>query len=141
MSSGGIPPESAANPTVTLWNLEEPPAQRIGYLPQELADFGRREHHRELEFRRGANQLDLGGPGSAQGLLPEELEGAEGLGGTGPGEVPLDFEVQEVLAQFLGRDRLWGFAEVFGELAHTGQIRLLCAGEQGQEAEVFEEAV
>ena len=50
-------------------------------------------------------------------------------------------EVQEVLAQFLGGDRLRGFAEVFSELAHTGQIRLLRAGEQGQEAEVFEEAV
>jgi hypothetical protein len=49
--------------------------------------------------------------------------------------------VEEVLAQFLRADRFGRLAEVLGELADAGQVSLLAAGQQGQELQVFGEAV
>jgi hypothetical protein len=107
---------------------------------QDLAHLGGREDDGELELGGGAHQLDLGGPGTAEGFLPEHLEGADGLGGGGTGEAPFGLEVEEVLAQFLGGGLLRGLVEVLGELADAGQVGLLGPRQQGQQAQVVGEA-
>ena len=94
----------------------------------------------ELELGGGADQLDLGGPGTAKGLLPEHLEGADGLSGGGTTEATLGLEVEEVLAQLLGHDLLGGFVEVLCELADAGEVGLLGAGQEGEQAQVVGEA-
>jgi hypothetical protein len=104
---------------------------------ENLAHLGGGEDDGELELGGGADQFDFDGPGAAEGLFPEHLDGTEGLGGGGTGEATLGFEVEEVLAQFLGGDLLGSFVEVLTELADTGEVGLLGAGQQGQEAQVF----
>lgn len=111
-----------------------------GHRGEDLAHLGHREDDGELELGCGADQFDLGGPGAAEGFLPEHLDGADGLGGTGTGEATLGFEVEEVLAQLLGRDLLGGFVEVLGELADASEVGLLATRQQGQEAQVVGEA-
>ena len=108
---------------------------------EDATDLGGGQDDRELELGVGADELDLRGPGTVEGLLPEQLDGADGLGGTGAGEAPFGLEVEEVLAQFLGADALGGATEVLAQLAHAGQVGLTAAGQQGQEAEVFGVAV
>lgn len=44
--------------------------------------------------------------------------------------------MEEVLAQFLGRDLLGSFEEVLGEVADAGEVGLLGAGQQGEQAQV-----
>jgi hypothetical protein len=72
-------------------------------------------------------------------VLPEHLDGTDGLGGAGTGEVPLGLEVEEVLAQFLGAGLFGGFVEVLTQLADAGQVSLLGTGEQRQELQVVGE--
>ena len=106
---------------------------------EDLAHLGGGEDDGELELGCGADQFDLGGPGAAQGLLPEHLDGADGLGGGGTGVATLGVEVEEVLAQLLGVDLLGGFVEVLGELSDAGEVGLLCPGQEGEEAQVVGE--
>jgi len=108
---------------------------------ENATDLGGGQDDRELELGVGSDELDLRGPGSVEGLLPEQLDGADGLGRTGAGEAPFGLEVEEVLAQFLGGDVFGGATEVLAQLAHAGQVGLTAAGQQGQEAEVFGVAV
>jgi hypothetical protein len=56
----------------------------------------------QFELGIGADQFDLGRPGLAKGFLPEELDGAEGLGGSLAGDLLDRLEMDEVLAEFLG---------------------------------------
>ena len=48
-------------------------------------------------------------------------------------------EVNEILAQLLGRDEVWSGVEILGPLADTGQVSLLGARGDGQELKVFGE--
>jgi len=89
--------------------------------------------------RIGADQLDLGGPSAAQGFFPEELDGADGLGGSLAGDFFLALEEDEVLTELLGRDLFGGFDEMLGELADTSPVGLLGAVADGQEPEVIGE--
>ena len=41
---------------------------------EDLAHLGGGEDDRELELRGGADQLDFGGPGAAEGFVPEHLD-------------------------------------------------------------------
>ena len=106
---------------------------------EDLADLGGGDDDGELELGGGADQLDLGGPGPAEGLFPEHLDGAEGLGGAGTGEAAFGLEMEEVLTQFLGRGLLGGFVEVLGEVADAGEVGLLGAGEHREQAQVVGE--
>ena len=108
---------------------------------EDTTDLGSGQDDGEFELGVGPDELDLGRPGPAEGLLPEQLDGTDGLGGTGAGEAPFGLEVEEVLAQFLGGDVFGGATEVLAQLAHAGQVGLTAAGQQGQEAEVFGVAV
>ncbi|HRZ35817.1 MAG TPA: hypothetical protein P5534_05565 [Candidatus Paceibacterota bacterium] len=107
---------------------------------EDLAHLGGGEDDGELELRGGTNQLDLGRPGSAEGFLPEHLDGADGLGGSGTGVATLGFEVEEVLPQFLWGGLFGGLVEVLGQVANTGQVADLGANLQGQQAQVVGEA-
>lgn len=47
---------------------------------QNTANFGGRQHDGELELGIGSGQFHFVGPGTVEGFLPEELDGANGLG-------------------------------------------------------------
>ena len=51
-----------------------------GNFGQDAAHLGGRKHHGELELGIGAGQFHFVGPGTVEGFLPEELDGANGLG-------------------------------------------------------------
>jgi hypothetical protein len=53
--------------------------------------------------------------------------------------VAVGLEVEEVLAQLLRGGLLGGLVEVLPELADAGQVSLLGARQQGQEAQVLGE--
>ena len=108
---------------------------------QDLAHLAGREDDRQLEFRIGPGQFHLGGPGAAEGLLSEELDGAQRLGGALAGEVPLSLQIDEVLAQFLGADQVGRTVEVLGELTHAGPVTVLAAGLERQQGQIIGEAV
>ena len=107
---------------------------------ENLAHLGGGEDDGELELGGGTDQFDFGGPGAAEALLPKEFEGADGLGGTGAGEAAFGLEVEEVLAEFLGGGLLGGLVEMLGELADAGEVGLLGAGEDREQAQVLGEA-
>ena len=73
-------------------------------LGEDAAHFGGREDDGQFELGRGAGKLQLGGPDALEGFLPEELDGAQGLGGALAGEAPLGLEMDEILAEFFGAD-------------------------------------
>jgi hypothetical protein len=75
-----------------------------------------------------------------EGLFPEELDGAQGLGGALARELPLAFEIDEVLAKFFGADQVRRAVEVFGELAQTGPVTLLATGLERQQSQVVGKA-
>ena len=108
---------------------------------QDLADLGGGEDDGEFELGSGASELEFGGPGTLEGFLPEELDGAEGLGGGLAGKTALGLEVEEVLAEFLGRDEVGGLGVVLSELAYASPVTVLRSGLEGKEAEVVGEAI
>jgi hypothetical protein len=104
---------------------------------EDGAHFGGGQDDGQLESRVGPDQFDLGGPKTAQGFFPEELDGADGLGGGLAGDLLLALEEDEVLAQFFGGDLLGGFAVVVGQLPDAVPVGLLGALADGQELEVI----
>lgn len=108
---------------------------------QNAAHLGDAEDDRQFELGIGANQLDLGRPGTAEGFLPEKLEGTEGLGGSLAGDLLDGLEMDEVLAELLGGDLIGRRVEVFAELANAGEVSLFGAGADGQELQVFGEGI
>ena len=98
-----------------------------------------REDDREFVVRIGADQFDFRRPATAERFFPEELEGANGLGGGLAGDLFLALEEDEVLAELFGGDVLGGFIEMFGELADTGPVGLLGALADRQEPEIVGE--
>lgn len=108
---------------------------------EEAAHLGGRENDGQFELGISADQCHLGRPGTAQGFLPEQLEGAEGLGGSLPGD-PLDgLEMNEVLAELLGTDLIGRTIEVLAQLPDTGEVGLLGAGPDGQQLQVVGEGI
>jgi hypothetical protein len=95
------------------------------------------EHDRQFVVWIGADQFDFRRPGTAERFFPEELDGANGLGGGLAGDLFLALEEDEILAEFLGGDVLGGFSEVFGEFADAGPVGLLGALANRQEPEIF----
>jgi hypothetical protein len=76
-----------------------------------------------------------------EGLFPEELDGAQGLGGGLPGDLLLGLEMEEVLAQVLGGDELGGLLEMIAEFADAVPVTQDGALAQGQETQVIVEAI
>jgi len=112
-----------------------------GDARQHPARLGGREDDGQFELSIGANEFDLGGPGTAESFLPEELDGAEGLGGSLAGDLLDRLEMDEVLAQLLRGDLIGRLAEELAELADTGAVGLFSAGTDGQELQVFGEGI
>ena len=108
-----------------------------GHAGQDAAHFSRRKHDREFELVIGADEPDFGGPRAAEGLFPEEFDGAEGLGGSLAGDFLLALEVNEVLAEFFGRDEAGRFGIELTELAEAGEVGLLGAGLDADQLEVI----
>jgi hypothetical protein len=98
---------------------------------QDAAHLGGREDDGQFELGIGTDQFHLGGPGTAEGFLPEELDGAEGLGGSLTGDLLDRLEVKEVVAEVFGREAVGGSIEVFAQLADTGVTRLKECRERG----------
>ncbi len=110
-------------------------------LRQDPANLGGRKNDRQFELGSRPRQLQLRRPSPLEGLLPEELDGAEGLGGTLAGEAALGFQIDEVLAEFFGAEQVGRAAEVFGELPHTGPVTLLAARLKRQQGQIIGEAL
>ena len=109
------------------------------HLREDETDFGTGEDDGKFELGIGADQFDLGGPGAAQGFFPEELEGADGLGGGLAGDFLVALQEDEVLAQFLGGYGLRGLMIMIGELARAVPISVAGAVADGAEFEVVGE--
>lgn len=112
-----------------------------GHALEEAAHFGGGEDDGQLELGISADQCHLGRPGTAQGFLPEEFDGAEGLGGGLPGDLLDGLEMKEVLAELLGADLIGRAIEVLAQLPDTGEVGLLGAGTDGQELQVVGEGM
>jgi len=108
---------------------------------QNAAHFGRREHDRQFELGIGAGQFQFVGPDAFEGLLPEELEGADDLGGSLAGDFLFGLEMDAVLAELLGRNQVGRFGVELTELAEAGKVGLFGAGADGQELEVVGEGI
>jgi hypothetical protein len=108
---------------------------------QDAAHLGGRENDRQLELRRGAGKLQLGGPNALERFLPEELDGAQGLSGALAGEPPLGFEMDKVLAEVLAADLVGGTLKMIGQLADAGPVTLLAARLERQQCQVIGKAV
>ncbi|MCK7511696.1 MAG: hypothetical protein MZV70_51720 [Desulfobacterales bacterium] len=112
-----------------------------GHFGQDAAHLGGREHDGQLELRIGAGQLQFGGPDAFEGLFPEELEGADGLGGSLAGDLFDGLEMDAVLAELLGGDQFGRLGAELTELADAGRVSLFGAGLNGQELEVIGEGI
>jgi hypothetical protein len=111
------------------------------HATQDLPHLGGGEDDGEFELGGGAGELQFGGPGTLEGFLPEELEGADRLRGGLAGEAAFGLEVEEVVAELLGRDEVGRLGVMLTELADAGPVTLLRAGQERQEAEVVGEAI
>jgi hypothetical protein len=115
------------------------PMVEQGNQAQDAAHLGGGEDYGQLELGVGAGQIQFVWPGAVEGFLPEELDGADGLGAGLAGDLLVGLEMDAVLAQVLGRKKIGGLAEELTELAQTGKIGLLGARTDGQELQVIGE--
>jgi hypothetical protein len=106
-----------------------------------LAHFAGREDDGQFELRRSAGEFQLGGPDALEGLLPEELDGAQGLRGSLAGEAPFGLEIDEILTELFGADLIGGALKVLGQVTDAGPVTLLAAGQEWQQGQVLGEAV
>ena len=110
-----------------------------GHGRQDAAGFGSGEDDGEFELGLGADQLKFGGPDAFECFFPEELEGADDLGGSLAGDFFDGLEVDAVLAELLGRDLLGRLGIELGELAQAGVISLSGARTQGLKRQIISE--
>jgi len=110
-----------------------------GNFGQNEADLGGGKYDGELELGIGAGQFHFVGPGTVESFLPEELDGADGLGAGLTGNLLAGLEVNAVLANVFGGEELGGLIVELADLAKAGEIGLFSAGANGQELEVVGE--
>jgi len=110
---------------------------RCRHFSQDAANFLGREDHRQFVLGIGADQFQLMGPDALKGFLPEDLDGADGLGGSLAGDFFVALEVDAILADFLRLNQIGGFAAVLAELADAIPVGLLGAGEDGQKCQII----
>ena len=72
-------------------------------------------------------------------FLPEEFDGAEGLGAGLAGGLLDGFEMNEVLADLFWAGQVGGTVVKLAELADTGVVGLFGAQADGQECEIIGE--
>jgi hypothetical protein len=109
-------------------------------LGEDAADFLGREHHRQFELGIGANQFQLLRPLALECFLPEELEGADELGGSLAGNFFDRLKMDAVLADLFKGNQLGRAPLVMlAELADTSVVSLFGAWADGQEFEIIGE--
>jgi hypothetical protein len=118
---------------------ERNPLVQGGDAAEDLAHLLGREDDGQFESGLSANQFQFRRPDSPQGFLPEQFDRAQGLSGSLAGDFLDALEVNEILAQLLGRDEVWSGVEVFGPVADTGEISLLGSRGDGHELEILSE--
>ena len=109
------------------------------HRPEEAAHFGGGEDDREFELGIGAGQFQFVRPGAVEGLFPEHLDGANGLGAGLAGDFLVGLEVDAILADLLGREQVWGSVVKLTELADAGVVGLGGAWPEGHQLEVIGE--
>jgi hypothetical protein len=112
-----------------------------GHGRENTAHLGGREHDGQFEVGIGADQLEFGRPGALEGFFPEELEGADDLGGGLTGDLLFALEIEAVLAELFGTDQIGGFVEIFSDVADGLVVSLFGAGADGQQGQVKGEGV
>jgi hypothetical protein len=80
----------------------------------------------------GAGELEFVGPDAFEGFFPEDLEGADDLGGGLAGDFLVALEMDAILSELLGRDEVGGFAVELAQLAQAGEVGLFGAGPMGR---------
>jgi hypothetical protein len=106
-------------------------------MPQNLVHFGNAEHHRQLSFSKGAYQVQRS-PLSPKGMHEKELDTGAGDAKRVGGNLSVILEVEEVLAQFLFTDTIWGLAIVFGQLPHDPHVGYLGILGQASQLQVLD---
>jgi hypothetical protein len=106
---------------------------------EDVANLRGGEDDRQFESGLRANQFQFGRPKPPQGFLPKKFDRAKGLGGGLAGDFLDALEMNEILAQLLDRDQVWSGPEIFGPLANTSEVSLLCARGNRQKLQIFGE--
>jgi len=104
---------------------------------QDLTDLLGRKDDRQLESGLGPYQFQFRWPGTPEGFLPKEFDGAQSLGGRLAGHLLDALEMNKILAQLLGRNQIRSDVKMFGPLANTGKVGLLGARSDWQEFEIL----
>ena len=110
-----------------------------GNFGQNKADLAGGKYDGELELGIGAGQFHFVGPRTVESFLPEELDGANGLGAGLAGDFLVGLEVNAVLANVFGGEQVGGLVVELADLAKAGEIGLFGAQTNGQELEVVGE--
>ena len=106
---------------------------------EDFAHFAGREDDREFELGIGAGQFQFVRPLTFKSFLPEEFDGAEGLGAGLAGGLLDGFEMNEVLADLFRAEQVGGAVVELAELAQAGVVGLFGARADGQELEIIGE--
>lgn len=110
-----------------------------GQRQENFANFGGREDDREFELGIGADQFQFVRPLPFESFLPEEFDGADGLGAGLAGGLLDGFEMNAVLADLFWGEQVGGAIVKLADLAQAGVIGLFGAWADGQELEIIGE--
>ena len=92
-------------------------------------------------MRIGPNQFQLVRPGAAEGFLPEQFDGADGLRAGLASDLLVGLEMDAILADLFGAKQLGGFGVKLTELADARVIGRFGPWADGQELEVVGEGI
>jgi hypothetical protein len=112
-----------------------------GHGREDAAHFGGREHDGQFEVGIGADQLQFMRPEPLEGFFPEELEGADDLGGSLAGDLFFGLEVETILAKLLGADQVGGFGEMLADVVDGGVVGFFGARADGEQSQVIGEGI
>jgi hypothetical protein len=76
-----------------------------------------------------------------EGFLPEEFDGADGLGAGLAGDFLVELEMNAILPDVFGQKQFGGFVVKLAELAQAGVIGVLSPLADGQEFEIISERI
>ena len=83
--------------------------------------------------------MDFSRPGAAEGVFPEEFDGAQRLGGGLAGDLFVALEMNEILAELFDGDQVRGFVIELTELADASEVSVLGPGLDADQFEVIGE--